>query len=157
MIRAIVAMDDHRGIAIGQRIPWHISTDQKRFQQITSGQNVIMGYHTYQTLSHPLRNRRNYVWCSQGAILREGFEPVYTLDGFLQNAPRDLWVIGGGELYTRALPQCDELYITRVTGDYNCTVFFPEFNHTFYLDNESQLMHDGEATFCYQLWKASTS
>ncbi|TXG76744.1 hypothetical protein E6P97_03040 [Patescibacteria group bacterium] len=131
MIRAIVAMDDCRGIAIGQKIPWDAPDDRRHFRALTINSTVLMGYRTYETLLKPLTRRRNVVWCRQGSILKDGFEQIHDLAAFLHHQEIDVWVMGGGGLYQEALPYCEELHITQLAGDYHCSVFFPKFEDQF--------------------------
>jgi dihydrofolate reductase len=152
MIRAIVAMDSNQGIARASDIPWHLPPDRKRFRQLTEQAAVLMGYNTYNEFKAPLQNRRNYVWCRPGTKLRDGFEPVYELGEFLGKPPHDIWIIGGGNLYATALSYCEELYITQLGSDYDCTIFFPEFRSAFSLVSESSHQHDG-LQYSYQLWR----
>ena len=66
-VKMILAVD--RGNAIGWkdgRLPWKIPADMKRFKELTSGHDVIMGYDTFKSLGRPngLPNRVNYVMSS---------------------------------------------------------------------------------------------
>ena len=141
-------MDTQRGIAIGPHIPWDIPSDQQYFRDQTADSTILMGYRTYETFQAPLPGRRNIVWCYPDTKLRDGFEPAHDLATFFAHEP-DTWVIGGGELYEAALSYCQELYITQVPGDYQCTVFFPEFQDDFELvDTDPQPEgHD------YTIWR----
>ena len=151
MIRAIVAMDDHRGIARDGLIPWKIQADLKHFRITTEGHDVIMGYHTYQRLTKPLRNRRNYVWCRKGTTLTDGFIPVHDLQEFLERAD-DLWVIGGEAMYQETLPVCDELHITFVQGYFHCDRFFPDYESQFVCRSRSA-WDDSTPACSWSIWQ----
>lgn len=128
--KIIVAYDDHRGIGKGLDIPWHISEDLKRFKELTLNQNIIMGANTYKSIINmngkPLPKRNNIVLSKK--ITSSEFDNVFFYSDFhevLKNYS-DAWVIGGGEVYKVMLPHSSKLYITKVKGDYNCDIFFPE-------------------------------
>lgn len=49
-------------IGIGPNIPWHISSDFKRFKRITEGSNIVCGQTTYESFpNRTLPNRQIYV------------------------------------------------------------------------------------------------
>ncbi|TKS73200.1 Dihydrofolate reductase [Collichthys lucidus] len=50
-----------------------------------------------------------------------------------------VWVVGGTRVYKDALkhPWCDLVYLTHVMADFDCDVFFPEFNRGLYQLQES--------------------
>lgn len=152
MIRAIAALDNKRGIATANGIPWRIPADHERFREITKHSSVIMGYNTYKKFRRALPSRRNYVWCRPGTVLRTGFETVYDLDKFLAAPQGDVWIIGGGKLYEAALAYYSELYLTQINADYDCTIFFPKFDSDFRLSTQSNLQKEGDITYTYQTW-----
>ncbi len=150
MIRAVVAMDSKRGIANQQGIPWKLREEHQHFKQLTIDSTVLMGFRTHESLVRALRQRRNMVWCKPNSTLREGFEPVNNLQEFLDNATEDIWVIGGEELYRQALKYCQEVYVTVIDGDFNCTKFFPEL--TDFSLARSVEASEGDTHYTYQTW-----
>jgi len=54
-------MSQNRVIGAGGRIPWHLPEDFKWFKQMTMGNIVVMGRKTFESLGHPLSNRKNMV------------------------------------------------------------------------------------------------
>ena len=60
-MKAIAAMSLNRVIGSGGKIPWHLAEDFKWFKRATSGQVVIMGRKTFESLGKPLPGRKNYV------------------------------------------------------------------------------------------------
>lgn len=129
MIRAIVALDLHRGIAKDGKIPWDLPEDRQYFKEKTAGAVVLMGRGTYHTLTAPLPGRTNLV-LTHKKRLRPGFIAVRDLVLVIESYP-DLWIIGGADVYAQALPYCQELYITHVAGDYACDRFFPAYKSMF--------------------------
>ncbi|AUN40217.1 dihydrofolate reductase [Tsukamurella tyrosinosolvens] len=107
-----------RGGVIGAEggIPWHIPEDMAFFRESTAGSTVLMGRRTWDSLPprfRPLPGRTNIVvtrdrsWQADGAVVQH--EPTVP-DG-------DVWVIGGGEIYTATLPLADVLAVTEVDAD----------------------------------------
>jgi dihydrofolate reductase len=71
--KAIAAMSRNRVIGRGNKIPWHLPEDFKWFKQTTSGQIVLMGRKTFESLGKPLPNRINLVVTRDPAGLRRMF------------------------------------------------------------------------------------
>lgn len=150
MIRAIAAMDERRGIARHNTIPWHIPADLAYFRAQTMGHIVLMGAKTYDTLANPLPNRRNVVASRTLQAVRQGFELVHDVPAFLREATEDVWIIGGAVLFEATLADCDELYITQVNGDFSCDRFFPEYQSDFTLADQQQPQTQNGYTFSFE-------
>lgn len=158
-LHIIVAMDNLNGIGREGGIPWHIAADLKRFSALTTKtddtakQNaVIMGRKTWDSLPvrfRPLPRRKNLV-LSLGHTDFLGAVHCGSFSSALRTAERDpevesLFVIGGSELYRWALPHAASLYITYVTGEFNCDVVFPAIPKEFAVVamGEAQVTPDG--------------
>lgn len=155
MIRAIAALDSRQGIANDHGIPWQgrIPTDVKYFRDQTLNSAVMMGYGWYVEQKLPLPNRRNLVAIDFPEDLREGFERVDDARDFLQKADFDIWVGGGAGLFASTLDLIDELYITQLDQEFECTKFFPEYKTTFKLVSESDSVTEDGITYTFQIWQ----
>src|SRR5579859_6419018 len=129
-IALIAALD--RGFAIGRAgaMPWHLPDDLRRFKQLTLGKPVLMGRKTALAIGRALPGRPNLVLTRGGAAPFDGQRVVHTLDAVIAAAAgADLCVIGGGEVYTLALPHADTLHLTWVeTETPDADAFFPRFD-----------------------------
>ena len=130
-MKAIAAMSLNRVIGRDGKIPWHLSEDFKWFKQCTSGQVVLMGRKTFDSLGKPLPNRTNLV-ISRGAEI-PGIEMVRDLAAFdsARFSPREVWVIGGAEIYAQLLPRCTDLYLSVVLREVEGDAVFPPFEKYF--------------------------
>src|SRR5215211_6239869 len=54
-------MSENRVIGNGNRIPWHLPEDFKWFKKKTSGNIVVLGRKTFESLGKPLPNRKNLI------------------------------------------------------------------------------------------------
>jgi dihydrofolate reductase len=156
VIRLIVAMDSRNGISDEHGIPWQgrIPTDTKYFREQTTHGVIVMGYRTYEEFAHPLQDRENFVVSRPGTSLRPGFAAVPNVGQFLTQHEEELvWVIGGAAVYAQALPAADELYITRLDGDFKCTTFFPSFDDAFSLATDLGTHVEGGITFRFEIWR----
>jgi len=129
MISIIAAVAENGVIGDKNRLMWHISEDLKRFKALTSGHPVVMGRKTYESLGRPLPNRTNVVITRQ-ELLIEGCRVVHSFEEAVALFPRDeeIFIIGGAEIYARALPMADRLYLTRVHRAYEGDTRFPGWN-----------------------------
>jgi dihydrofolate reductase len=151
MIRLIAAVDSKLGIADDNGVPWKLSIDLKYFRSKTIGSNILMGFNTYKVLAGPLVGRNNFV-LTHNKTLREGFIPVHDLRHFLYQVPRDIWVVGGAQVFEQTLPYANELYLTRIDKDFNCTKFFPQFEDKFKRKSVSPRHFENGVHFTFEVW-----
>ena len=143
-ISIVVAITSkNAAIGNGGKLLVHISDDLKRFKQITSGHAVIMGRKTYESIGRPLPNRTNIIVTRNAGYLAPGCIVCTSLDEALQRAfeveqagahapeTREVFLVGGGEIYAQGLPSVDRLYLTLVESDLEGDVFFPEYKKHF--------------------------
>lgn len=154
MIRFIAALDKNKGIADDHGIPWQgkVPTDVAYFREKTLHGTIMMGTGWYNEQEKPLPERRNIVASSKPIKIREGFEQVTDAREFLKNTPDDIWVGGGAGLFASTLDLADELYLTRLQTDFQCTKFFQEFEDRFELRSETDPLIENGVTFTFQLW-----
>lgn len=150
-IRAIVAMAKNRVIGNGLEIPWHLPEDFKWFKKCTTNQIIVMGKNTWLSLGQKaLPNRQNVVISSSlkeanGAIVFSSLEEALK---HFEGDGRTIWIIGGAYLYEKALPLCDEIYLSQINLEPKGDVFFPAFEDNFSLEEE--IPKEG---FCVKIYK----
>ena len=162
----IVAMDDSRGIGKTGLLPWSISGDMKHFKAITldasdGKQNaVIMGRKTWESIPErfrPLPERLNVVlsknnnlslpqYCLKFSNLNEALEAVS-----IRNDVDQLFVIGGEMIFNQAISfsECKKLYITEISGDFGCDVFFPAIPPSFKKISQSPVFQENNYSFSF--------
>jgi dihydrofolate reductase len=131
-MKLIAAIDAKRGIGRGNELLFDIPEDMKRFKELTTGNTVIMGRKTLESLpgGRPLPNRRNIVLTRQEAYDGRGAEVFHCTEELiaaLADIDGEKFVIGGAQIYKRLLPLCEKAYITYIDADGNADVFLPEF------------------------------
>lgn len=125
-------MAENRVIGAGNRMPWHLSADLKRFRQITLGKPILMGRKTYESIGRPLPERHNIVLTGNPRFRAPGCTVVDSLDKALaiaREAP-ELMVIGGAVLYRACLPWADRIYLTLIHQAFQGDTFLPEIDWT---------------------------
>ena len=113
-------------------LPWHLPEDLAHFKRTTTGQPVIMGRKTWDSLPprfRPLPGRTNIVVTRQPDWQAQGAVRAASLDGALQLFPAgaDAWVIGGAEIFREALPMAHTAVVTEIDADFEGDVHAPPF------------------------------
>ncbi|MFH2203859.1 MAG: dihydrofolate reductase [Elusimicrobiota bacterium] len=139
IVSIIVAMSENRVIGRDNRLPWHISEDLKRFKRITTGHAVIMGRKTYESIGQLLPNRTNIIMTRDRKYEREGAVVVHSFDEAIRRSKGDeVFVIGGEEIYRRAIQRADRIYLTLIHDELIGDAYFPEFQPTDYTVTEQK-------------------
>ena len=115
-VRAIVAVSPDGVIGYNGSIPWKKSLDLKRFKATTMGGTLVMGRKTWDSIGHrKLPGRETLV------LSRTPQPDVTTCDsmvGAIQYAEaigNPIWIAGGAEIYSLALPHTTEIDLTMVS------------------------------------------
>src|SRR5687767_245050 len=131
MFKAIAAMSLNRVIGRGNQIPWHLPEDFKWFKRMTTGNVVVMGRKTFESIGKPLPNRETIV-VSRSGFSHPGVRTVSSLDEIdLAKETREVFICGGGQIYEQALRRCSDLYLTLVKREVEGDAFFPAFEDKF--------------------------
>jgi dihydrofolate reductase len=127
-IAFVVAVSRNGVIGRAGGLPWHISTDLKRFKAITMGKPLIMGRKTWESLpKRPLPGRQNIVITRQKNYQAEGAVVVPDMASALAAAGEDeeICVIGGGEIYAMFFANADRIYLTEVDLEVDGDTWLP--------------------------------
>lgn len=128
----IVAIDLNNAIGVNGNLPWHLPQDLKFFKNTTWAMPVIMGRKTFESLGKPLTGRTNIVisgnpdWKGDGALVAGNITDAINIGKGLQT--KEIFIIGGGSIYKKALPLANRMYITRVyTSVEKADTWFPDW------------------------------
>lgn len=124
----VVAYAHGRVIGRNGDIPWKVKGEQAHFKRVTDGHPIIMGRKTWDSLPRkPLPGRRNLVvtrdmhWQASGA---EGFSSLTAALAACANTS-EVFVIGGAQIYSQALPHADRVIATEIALDVDGDAVFP--------------------------------
>lgn len=129
----IVAMARNQVIGNRNDLPWYLSADLKHFKQLTTGNTVIMGRKTWDSIlargAGPLPDRYNVVVTAQKNFRADGATVVHSLGEAIKlPAMGKPFVIGGASLYSQMLPFSDTLFVTQVDAIIPGDTFFPVYS-----------------------------
>ena len=129
MISIIVAVAKNGVIGKAGKMPWKIPGEQRQFKELTTGHVVIMGRKSFEEIGHPLPDRKNMVVSKTKVFSGENLITAKSLEEALSLAGKEeIFIAGGAELFQKALPLADRIYITYVDLEVpNGDRFFPDF------------------------------
>ena len=134
MFSIIACIGKNRELGKKGSLIFHLKDDMKFFRETTSNHTIIMGRKTWESLPNKLPNRKNVVISK--SIIADADQSISNLDEFInqnQNTTEEIFVIGGGIIYSEFLPHAKNLYLTEIDStDKDADTFFPEFNKSKY-------------------------
>ena len=131
MIILVAAIAKNWAIGKNNSMLWHLPNDFKHFKNVTSGNLILMGRKTFESLPGVLPNRKHLIITKQNNYaVPEQCETYPTITSAIEKyKDQTIYIIGGGEIYKQTLPIADQMEITLVDEDFeDADAFFPEFN-----------------------------
>ena len=129
----VAAVAENGVIGAGGDIPWSIPEDLRHFRATTRDNTVVMGRRTFDSIGHPLPYRTNVVvtrdrmWRGEGVFVApdvaEAVAMAQAFDG-------DVMVIGGGQIYTAAMPLATHQVLTEVHASPEGDTHYPEWDRS---------------------------
>ena len=122
-------------------MPWRLPEDLKHFKRLTVGHPVIMGRRTWESLGKkPLPDRENIVITRSTGYEAPGAAVANSLDAALALCAGEplAFVIGGGEIYTAAMPIASGLVITEIQRDYEGDARFPDYDRSRWKESQRE-------------------
>ena len=129
MITLIAAAASNNVIGKDNQLIWRVPGDLKRFKELTTGNIVVMGRKTFDSIGRPLPDRTNIILSRDknleipGCLIYNSLEEILSL--FEKS---NVWVIGGGEIYQLFLPYADKIELTRIHKQFDGDSYFPELD-----------------------------
>jgi dihydrofolate reductase len=156
MLNLIVALDKSRVIGLNGRLPWKLSNDLKRFKLLTLGYPVIMGRKTFESIGRALPARQNIVLTRNSEFSAEGVDLFCSLeqalDSFTGGKNKEIFIIGGAEIYSEGLARADRIYLTEVEANVDGDTCFPELSADDWveIDDSGLFAADDRHTYPYR-------
>jgi dihydrofolate reductase len=162
-ISLVVAASENNVIGKDNRLLWHLPNDMKFFKNTTWGMPVIMGRKTFESLGKPLAGRTNIVmtrdkdWSAEGTRVAPDMQQA--MKTAAETDAKEIFVIGGGEIFKQVLPQANRVYLTRVHAKLEGDTYFPELPASEWklltqLDFEADAKH--RYGYSFQVWQRNS-
>ena len=152
MISIILASTKDGLIGNNEKLPWSIPEELKFFKETTTGNIMLMGRKTADTLPCALPKRQSIV-LTRGSYDRKGYQSINSVDDLdsvilEEYSGKDIFVIGGAEIYALLIDKADVLYWTEITlDDVEGNVYY---NVDFSKWNNKELVRTGDG---FKAWK----
>jgi dihydrofolate reductase len=132
MVIIIAAAAENNALGKNNDLIWHLPDDFKRFKSLTTGHYIIMGRKTFESFPKPLPNRTHIIITRQKNYHPEGCLIATSLENAIEMSTneKDVFIIGGGEIYNQSIKIADKIELTRVHDSFDADTFFPEIDTT---------------------------
>lgn len=142
-ISILVAMAKNRVIGINNTLPWRCPEDLKHFKALTMGHHILMGRKTYESIGKPLPGRTTVIITRKAHLKAEGCLVAHSLEEAISLCDNDheIFIVGGTDIYTQALPLADKLYLTEIQKDVTGDAEFPDFNLSEWQEISREIRH----------------
>ncbi len=125
MLSLIVAASENNVIGSHGKTPWHLKDDITLFRNLTIGKTIILGRKTFESIGHPLEGRQNIVLTSTKGIENKEVVVAHSIsDAIKKSKSKDIYVVGGGQIFQEAEHYADKIYLTRVHETIEGDTFF---------------------------------
>jgi dihydrofolate reductase len=160
IISFVVAASENNVIGVKNQLPWHLPNDLKFFKNTTWAMPVVMGRKTFESFGKPLAGRTNIIITRQDGWKVEGVVVTRSLEEALVAASatdaKDVFIIGGGEIFRQSIGMASKIYLTRVHVRLEGEVFFPELDEaewklvsSLHFSKDEKHLYD----YSFQLWE----
>lgn len=118
MFIGIVAIAKDLAIGKGGKLPWHYPADLKFFKRTTTGNAIVMGWNTWESIGKPLPNRLNVVLSRRGAIDDQAnvklFRDKQDVIELAKEIDGDVFIIGGSQTFETFAKDIQKWYVTEI-------------------------------------------
>lgn len=145
MVGVIVALDKNYLIGKNNQIPWNVPEDLNLFKEKTTGNFIIMGRKTFESIGRPLPNRVNIIISNtmendfdfQELTFEELLNKIVIFHSIEEGisfckkfSKKDIFIIGGAKIYQEVISKniFDKLCISHIEGNFKGDIYFPKIN-----------------------------
>ena len=154
-ISLIAAFDKNQAIGKNGDLPWHLSSDLKHFKNITTGNTIVMGRKTFDSIGRALPNRKNIVLTRNLKWQYEGVVTINNVNDIFEICKNDseIFVIGGAEIYNAFLEIATKMILSYVETEVkDADAFFPKFkSESWKVMDESEIIKEENDDFSYKI------
>ncbi|TCD46322.1 dihydrofolate reductase [Streptococcus sp. X16XC17] len=144
-ISAVWAQDKNGLIGKNQTLPWSLPAELKHFKETTTGHATLMGRVTFDGMDRRILPNRVTLILTRDQdykIDHERVIVVHTVQEALdwyQKQDKNLYVIGGGQVFSAFESYLDEIILTEIHDSFEGDTYFPEdFDWTAFEEVSSQ-------------------
>ncbi len=153
LISLIAAISENRILSdstkehIHAGIPWNIPSDELYYRETIRRHPVIIGRKSYATFNKPIRNCTTIILTRDTNFQAFGCVVLHSLPEAIawakMSETEEIFIAGGGQIYTEAIKFADKLYLTIVEGNFVGDIYFPEFADFGKVTKEKKMQENG--------------
>lgn len=136
------AEDENGLIGRDGTLPWHLPNEMKYFVEVTTGDVVVMGRKTYESIpNRPLKNRVNIVLTRDETYEAKGAIVCHTKEDILEavkDIEKPIHIIGGTSLFEMFMDEVNILYRTVVYETFEGDTYMPKIDYKYFRVFESK-------------------
>lgn len=164
ILSLLVAASENNVIGKDNKLPWHLPDDLKYFKNLTWAMPILMGRKTFDSIGKPLPGRKSIVITRNKDWQHESVAVVHSIEEAIKKAEsfgvKEVFVIGGAEIFGSALPSATRIYLTRIHQSFEGDVLFPAIDENDWaLISERFCEKDEKNVYdhTYQVWERKPS
>ena len=153
LISLIAAISENRILANSARKhiragnPWDIPSDEIYYRQKIRRHPVIIGRKSYSTMTKPFPDCTTIVLTRDSNFQAFGCVVLHSITEAIawakMSETEEIFIAGGGQIYTEAIKFADKLYLTIVEGNFVGDIYFPEFVDFGKVTKENKMQENG--------------
>ena len=129
-IVAIWAQDEEGVIGKDNRLPWYLPAELQHFKETTLNHAILMGRVTFDGMGRRLLPKRETLILTRNSDEKmDGvsiFNDIESVLNWYQSQDKNLYVIGGKQIFQAFEPYIDEVIVTQVHASVEGDTYFPE-------------------------------
>lgn len=135
-IALVAAVAKNRVIGRDNGLPWRLSSDLKRFKDVTMGKPLVVGRRNHVAIGRPLPGRETVVLTRDRSFKEHGVHVAHNVGDALglaealaeEMGAEEIICAGGGEIYELFMPRASRLRLTEVNAEPEGDAFFPDYD-----------------------------
>lgn len=165
-ISIIAAIGKNRELGKNNKLLWNIREDKIRFRDLTLHHTIIMGRITFESLVEYYRQYqkplpdRNHIIVTKNNDFQPKADKCFVVHSLVEaidlaktTEKEEIFIAGGGQIYTQALPFADKLYLTVVDAKFDADTFFPDYSQFSKIIAKNEHESDGYRYTFFELTK----
>ncbi len=151
----IAAFDRNQAIGFEGDLPWRLSSDLKNFKKLTTGNTIVMGRKTYDSIGKALPNRKNIVLTRNTLWEKPDVITIHNIADIYEVCPneKEIYIIGGAEIYAEYIGIATKMILSYVDAEIkNADAFFPKFElNSWPVVNKSKEIKEENDDYSYRI------
>lgn len=157
MLYFVAAHDQNLGMGNHGHLPWpRMAADIERLHALTRNKTIVMGqrtYEEYKRVKHAFNIYESYV-VSNSLLSLPDAKVIHDIKDIVAlSKQKDVWVIGGGSIFSQLIAYVDVMYLTQLESSFDVDTYFPDYEPTDWNQEKQSFPADQLNPFPYTFLK----